>query len=652
MKTSQRKYVKLAAIAAAALASVAGIGHVQAQTATFVYTFDTDISANDGVAGGNAPTTTVWSPTNSTLNGAPSASGSEYITMPFNSTAGGWQEGQLNFTGNQNLANYQSISFDIKVDVAHSTAGPNGAYGSIYPVVQNWNGGSPGWGQLSGQTVTNNGTGWQHMTYQLIGVASSWTRLVMDFNNGGGTIGAGPISYWIDNITLNSVPLPAPTINTPIPAPKQHGLTLLPATTGQYQRVMVYPKTASPQYNWYGQASGGNPVSYSFTITNFPSYGNYNAQMFFIPIASMQYNQSDTSVDWNCTNDVVFSIGAESNSIAGGTQATNWTVRFATKTNSPGALGNGNPNLTITNWTVQQLPLGTWTITFNNNTDFTITSPNGSVVAASLPADVANLVSGNYAGNTQMAPYFGVQPNNPGGCGLPTVMSNMKISGTASPAINDNFTTALTNNWLILSDEPSDIFINNGDLIYTLTWNTPNDGGYSTLLAAPTAAGPWNDLVSSGNWTLLNGNKSAQVTSSGLQAATGQTKNGLFKLIKRVPYQLQVLLPGMTNAPGTLSGYTGSPTAQSLSVNLGVVPVTVNMCDSTWHIVNSGDAVTITTTDGSGTTISTSLSNGTVTTSTFAFGSSNASPGWTVTATDTDTPTILPSTSPNVIVNP
>ena len=42
---------------------------------------------------------------------------------------------------------------------------------------------------------------------------------------------------------------------------------------------------AAQRLGWYGT---GVPVSYSFTITNFPDVGHYSAQLFWIPNSSMQ----------------------------------------------------------------------------------------------------------------------------------------------------------------------------------------------------------------------------------------------------------------------------------------------------------------------------------------------------------------------------
>ena len=46
--------------------------------------------------------------------------------------------------------------------------------------------------------------------------------------------------------------------------------------------------------------------------------------------------------------------------------------------------------------------------------------------------------------------------------------------------------------------------------------------------------------------------------------------------------RLQVLLPGETAAPGTSSGKTGSPAAQTAGIPFYV---TVRACDSSWELV-------------------------------------------------------------------
>jgi hypothetical protein len=109
--------------------------------------------------------------------------------------------------------------------------------------------------------------------------------------------------------------------------------------------------------------------------------------------------------------------------------------------------------------------------------------------------------------------------------------------------------------------------------------------------------------------------------------------------------QLQVLLPGETNAPGTPTGKTGTPTSVSAGSE---VDVTVNAVDATYHIVNVSDTVHLTCTD-SGAILpnDASMVNGTLTFTTLYL---NDSGSWTVTATDTGNNAIPPATSSSITV--
>ncbi len=632
-----------------ALTSLVGLNTAQADLV--FQSFDTSSALPDGNGGDmSASSTYVWSPTNfPNPDVSVAGSGSLYVTVPNTAAGSGWEEYQLNFTMGQNMSPYINVNFDFMVDVANSATNSGGNYGGIEAIIQNWDGaGSPGWCGLNTMAMANT-SGWQHYSASLAAFSGYMDRFILDINSSAGQFGntANPavgVSVWVDNIIFTQPALPPPTLATPIPAPKNAGLTLLPATTGEYQRVMIYPNAnLGTSWGWYGQATAGDPVSYSITITNFPDVGNYNAQIFWIPVDALEYSANDTSVDWNCTNDMVFSIGASNNQGL----STNWTVTLATKTNSPGGLGNGNPNLTITNFNWKTLPLGTWTITFVDNTDFTITAPDKSVVTGSLPPDVANLVSGNAVGNTAMLTYFGVQPNNPQGIGKPTVINNITVSGTPT-TINDSFNFGYldtTNTWTILSDYPADITVNSGNLAWYETWNTPNDNGYSSLLAASSPKGIWQDLVPANTWLLVNGNRMATITTNALQSALGAQSPAFLRLIKRVATQLQVLMPGETNAPNTVLGKTGTPTAFN---PYDEVDVTINMVDATYHIVNSADSLSLTTTDTSATinTPTPTLTSGTVTVPIY-FGTAGS---WTVTAADTTSTNITSGISSAVTI--
>ena len=132
-----------------------------------------------------------------------------------------------------------------------------------------------------------------------------------------------------------------------------------------------------------------------------------------------------------------------------------------------------------------------------------------------------------------------------------------------------------------------------------------------------------------------------------------------FYNLKKIDFtQLQVLLPGETNAPGTLTGKVGTPLPVSLGAS-GFINVTVNAVDSTFHIIPGvTDIIKLTSDDlTSFLPNNASLVNGTLTfgvtgnSQPLAFGS----PGtWTITASDVSvfSSNILPTTSSPVSVTP
>jgi hypothetical protein len=113
--------------------------------------------------------------------------------------------------------------------------------------------------------------------------------------------------------------------------------------------------------------------------------------------------------------------------------------------------------------------------------------------------------------------------------------------------------------------------------------------------------------------------------------------------------QLQVLLPGETNAPNTTTGKTGSPTPVSLESGVGTT-VTVLAVDAQWNPVPGvTDTISISSSDGGAILPgSETMVNGSAQ-FTLDFGDSGS---WTVTAADVTSTSILPNTSSQVTVDP
>ena len=101
---------------------------------------------------------------------------------------------------------------------------------------------------------------------------------------------AGNFSFWIDDIVIHPLPcgdcVPLPLLFM------QHankGLNLLPASSGQYDRQNIRTAPDSGNFSWMGH--GNDPVSYSFTVTNFNAVAtNFQVHMFLIPNAGTEPN--------------------------------------------------------------------------------------------------------------------------------------------------------------------------------------------------------------------------------------------------------------------------------------------------------------------------------------------------------------------------
>src|SRR5262249_1261058 len=102
--------------------------------------------------------------------------------------------------------------------------------------------------------------------------------------------------------------------------------------------------------------------------------------------------------------------------------------------------------------------------------------------------------------------------------------------------------------------------------------------------------------------------------------------------------------PGETSAPGTATGKTGTPIAQTAGTAFNV---TANAVDAFWNVVNTNDTVAISSSDANAALpASAALANGTQTFSVTLKTAGSA----TITASDATTASIQPSTTPSIQV--
>ncbi len=607
-------------------------------------TFDADASCAS--LGDGAPHTLVW-----TNTGIPAGAG--YFTVNWANNTSGWQDSKLIFAApwpGVDCPNYVNLEFDLKIDIPNSFPAADGNYGYIQVVAQGWNGAglnteAYNWQQF-GWVNVNNVTGWRHIVVPLSTFPHTINNLVLNFASNGPSYCTNKISYFVDNVMFTSPPMPPPTLSGLKPGTPK-GLTTFAAGAGQWQRVMVYPNPsgAGTNFGWYGSSS---PVTYSFTLADFPAVNDFAANLFLIPNVDMPWGLGDTSVDWNCTNGLFLNFTANTSN-----PATNWYVSFNVKTNCVDP-NDRNPKYTLVAFNYREFPTGTWSLKFNNNTDFTLTAPNGFTTNYSIPSDIVELVSGNAKGKTALTPYFGIMPRTTQHIGEAAVFSRIKIEGVQNP-IDDDFSAGYlntSNRWSKLADAPAGIFVSPSDVLNYLVWNTPNDAGFQGVQVAASPAGPWKEIGSGPQqWFLINTNRYAAIYQSAVNTVLGgsETNAVYYRLLKRGYAKLQVLLPGETADPTSPTGKTGTPTAQQA---FAPFTVTVNAVSDDWQKVSSTHTVHIVSNDpGSFWPTDVDMASGTA-----VFADPNGfmflnSGTWTITATDVNDNTKTGTSSP-VVVNP
>src|SRR5581483_212889 len=176
----------------------------------------------------------------------------------------------------------------------------------------------------------------------------------------------------------------------------------------------------------------------------------------------------------------------------------------------------------------------------------------------------------------------------------------------------------------------------------TLTVTAARSGGSGTL-AGTTGVAAVGGIATFSNLSMpLAGTITIQFTSGALTSATSGNI-----VVSAGPFsQLQVLLPGETAAPGTSTGKTGTPTAQTAGT---AFTITVNAVDANWNLIN-----TVTDTAGIGLSDTNATAPGAAAlvagTKTFSVTPKTAG-SLTVTASDSTDGTKNPGVSSSVTVN-
>ena len=578
---------------------------------------------------------------NATTTLGPNNSGSGSLKVTVNWTPGQnqlclWQQlnGVQNWWDPDVRVNgfYYDMSFDIRFDPSSAQTAA-GDYGHLQFGLS-----TPSWNQvwlkdIPHFPVTN---GWMHVNCPIdpaVPGVDQITAFIFDYPWQPNAI-TNTQTFWLDNIIFQTnlnKNLKPPTL-TLASFPATPGLHLSSAGASQYDRNSI--ESALSQ-TWVGK--GDTPVSYSFTVIEYPgtNYPNLQTHIFLCSNPG-----TEVAPDYNEANAVFVQLQNNPDGSAG------WSFMY--KTNDPGdnhmffnqqpggQYGtNGYGQGLLGTLTEPNGPLGTWTLTFLNDTNVTMTSPSGLTANFFFPDDTA--VQTAFA--EPVRAYFGAQPNSTAAIGQEVILSEVKITGTDNP-LDDHFTglSVDTTVWTVRATEAVDVSVVPNNIAFKLTWALPDL--HFSLQMAPTLNGPWTDPGLT-NTTVNAATKTVLVPRSILPSTTAT----YFRMVKRVATQLQVLMPGETAAPGTLTGKTGTPDPQFAYLD---VAVTVHAVDNNWNLADSvTDTVAITSSDATALLPNNAALAGGTGTFHIIFGTPGS---WTVTATDVTSTTVAPNTgSPTTV---
>jgi len=535
------------------LAVICSSGAIMAQEYTNIMQSFDDVSSvsSMGSPGGSstvAPYTLLdWNATEGNPDGC------LWAQIPWLPTGGGWQEIQISYDLSPwfglTLAPYATIEYDVKVQGAPAP-GTDGNFGNVQIVLQGWNdngaNGNPSpisWAPAGQVPIIASNT-WQHITHKLTQYEPyNLNRMVINFVAPNCT---NTISYLVDNlvITVPTNPPPALAMTEPPPGGGLHLVTAGGATDRQNI------KTVGTNFTWYG-ASG--PVTYSFTVGQYPStttYHDYQTHLILVPNPP-----TTTFPDWTGANVIRMDIGNDGAQLRFKTNAANANGGLYTPVAEGGGAYPAVPSSTM---------LGTWSLTFNNNTSVTVKTPDGT--SSNYVFDAAADFNAN-----NFRVYIGAQYNNPTNLGQEVIITGASITG-AGGGLSDNFSAGAldTNKWQISAAQPANVYVLSPTIKYKVSWPLPDN--LFKLISSPDLANMTNSSLST---VALLSTRSAYVPQGYPGAGMGY-----FGLAKRAYTKLQVLMPGETTAPGTTAGKVGTPINQKAGVGY---KVQINAVDDKWN---------------------------------------------------------------------
>jgi hypothetical protein len=526
-------------------------------------------------------------------------------------------------------SDFTNIVFDILMDPSDPLS-PNGDFGTLGAGLLEE--GTPAGAQVDGSITipASAATNWFHCVIPITKSGNLYLSSPgvegVDFvySKYSNAFLTNPVVLHIDNldVQLGAVSNPPPIMSIKTAHP---GLNFVEGSiSGQYDRQNIITATAN-NYAW-GNATPSSPVTYSFTLSNW-SAPDLNFHLFLYQTSGAG---GASAPDYNQPNVLIFEISPNG---SGATASLTW------KTNSP---DSGTIGTAFTTNTVALL--GTWQLEFTSATSGEIIAPGNVSYAFNVDPSLAQLIANPITLN------FGINPSTDSTTilGESVVVSQISVTGvdplSADYPTTDDFLTDSnldTTTWTVNALYPNSILFVATNDAYEVNWTLPAIG-MSLETESSLTSGSWISPAGITGTTLFPG----QVTLiPGSDLPTNSM--GFFRLAKLTPTQLQVLLPGESNAPGTPTGKTGSPTPAGL---YDAVTFTVNEVDANYNIVSSSDTISLTSSDDEATlptpppalTLSSGTYSGTV-----YFGTTGPQ---TITASDDTNTNIISGTSSDITV--
>jgi hypothetical protein len=446
--------------------------------------------------------------------GGGGAPGSMRVTCNFPDKPGGYSQAvvTLNLGGDVDAETlYRAIEFDVKLDPASYPRVDGTNYGALEMIFRNgpdWT-----WNSLGGVQLTAAHTNWTRLSYPVKTPGDKVHHLTLKLGENNLT---NTVIYNIDNVRWieSAAVIPPPTMAI---GPSRAGLNLTAASPGRYDRQNI--KTVGGTYGWIGSAV---PVSFAVTVADFPNpaaYAGFQTHLYLVPGSP----GTESAPDW--TEPTVVLIGIAAN--ADGSAA----MTFRYKTNAPNSNGpvpggyfNSDPAAgfagTLGSVTSSNM-IGTWTVTFEKDTQITLQGPDGATRVVTMPAADAAQFGGD------IAAYFGVMPGQPEYIGQSAVLSRVKIASGQAALLDEAFQASPLNpdRWEVRADSPGGVVpVMPADRVW-VSWTTPASGFILQTNATLNPAA-WGDAGLAD--TLVGTRKRVLIPGASMPGAT----QGFFRLAK------------------------------------------------------------------------------------------------------------------------